>query len=93
MASVLHAAYSVKLGKRIHISREQLIDCVPKSRHAVNWDGSKICNTLGCEGCYNDVALAYAIRYGVSEERKYKYKSLDGISKVSSLFMSCLTCI
>ena len=98
MQSVLHSAYAVIKGRRVHISRQQLIDCVPQSKHVLNWNKKYMCVSAGCEGCYNDVALAFTIMYGVAHEETYTYTSMDGSSDVRTcLFMfssssSCTNC-
>ena len=57
-----------------------------------------MCVSAGCEGCYNDVALAFTIMYGVAHEETYTYTSMDGSSDVRTcLFMfssssSCTNC-
>ena len=78
MESALHAAYSVNQGKKVHISRQHLIDCVPRHHKVLNWDGSIMCLSFGCEGCYNDAALGYVIMHGVAHEHAYQYNSLQG---------------
>ena len=78
MQSALLAAYAVNQGLKVHISRQHLIDCIPYHHKVLNWDGSMMCKWSGCEGCYNDAALGYVIKYGAVLEEIYKYDSLHG---------------
>jgi C1A family cysteine protease len=76
----MEGAWSIKTGKLVSLSEQQLVDC------------SKKYGNLGCKGGLMDNAFLYAIDNGMCAESEYAYKGVGGSCSSCSTVVSVASC-
>ena len=71
----LEGAHAIKTGELLRLSEQQLVDCSHEGPDGGN---------QGCNGGWEDFAIAYAIDHKMELESDYPYKARDGTCKYDS---------